>query len=760
MVRLFVGGLPPDIDARELAKRFSPFGVVTACEYAKPKPEGVKEYSTIPRGFAYLNIEPIDDAAIRKCLTAYNHSKWKGHVLRVEVARPDFLSRLQQEWAEEEAEEEASTATNEALTQELDKDYEQEEVSNKPLYFPIPGRKRKFIKAPLDGSLPDGTKRQKKTYFPPGQSLPYDRLTWAVPQNMSSNSAIVKINQLLNEPSRPYILKATAKDSSSKRHITSSCLPSSLDSHVAIPPVYTTSPATEHKAQDRHIRPRETHEYLKVLKAIDSQSQKQALAHGPLSEAAERLKQRAVTKLKVVEFLEDEDEGNAAIGAFDMGRFDSDSEDDVDGAGNARVDGAGNARVAAAAANGGSQKDVVRLQPMASPSHDLEEGCEEDEGLDLMSSDIFLSVPFEGRLSEDEERLRHHEEEEENEQREDTSESEKSGLVSEGITRADEGLDLEVTSLGGKRASQPAASEMLVVVPGVSSKRQQQQRQHKLDMSRFGSDSEEEFHDVEDSEEEKEGLKMKNRKQPEKKKLSLPAQTKLAGTLKEGIKQVVKMDQPQHVHDSVTKTDVTGSSSRANKIKNDDGRATKAETSSLAGREEAHGHDAKKVTEAGALSLVPMTGSLNMNAHAEDTVVNHEQLRGGRSAVASKAQAARQQVNSTKHHPRIMMPNLSAPIPFQFSFFGGLCSAPPSSQGSPVVQARAEESESSDLVIQTFGQSFVRPKDKSAEEVRASWDAQRQFLVTDYKSKQRTALRHAGRAAGGVMNRPIGKPRR
>jgi RNA recognition motif-containing protein len=70
MIRLFVGGLPPDIDEGELAKRFSSFGVVTACEYAKSKPEGVKEFEPICRGFAYLNIEPVNDAAIRKCLTA------------------------------------------------------------------------------------------------------------------------------------------------------------------------------------------------------------------------------------------------------------------------------------------------------------------------------------------------------------------------------------------------------------------------------------------------------------------------------------------------------------------------------------------------------------------------------------------------------------------------------------------------------------------------------------------------------------------
>ena len=58
----------------------------------------------------------------------------------------------------------------------------------------------------------------------------------------------------------------------------------------------------------------------------------------------------------------------------------------------------------------------------------------------------------------------------------------------------------------------------------------------------------------------------------------------------------------------------------------------------------------------------------------------------------------------------------------------------------------------------TLGQSFVRPKDKSDEELRRSWDAQREALVADYKGKQRTALRHAGKAAGalGQTRKPQG----
>ena len=67
----------------------------------------------------------------------YNHSKWRGHVLRVELAHPDFRARLQQEKDEEEA------FNNEAGYEEAEEAEAAPGPSKKPLYFPIPGRKRK-----------------------------------------------------------------------------------------------------------------------------------------------------------------------------------------------------------------------------------------------------------------------------------------------------------------------------------------------------------------------------------------------------------------------------------------------------------------------------------------------------------------------------------------------------------------------------------------------------------------------------------------
>ena len=103
----------------------------------------------------------------------------------------------------------------------------------------------------------------------------------------------------------------------------------------------------------------------------------------------------------------------------------------------------------------------------------------------------------------------------------------------------------------------------------------------------------------------------------------------------------------------------------------------------------------------------------------------------------------------------------SVPAAFIFSFLGG---------GSPASVASAAEAISpagpcADLpslqavlpaaappLLQGFGQAFVRPRDKSDEELRRAWDAQREALAADFKSKQRTAMKHAGR--GGVGKKP------
>lgn len=128
MVRLFVGGLPPDVTEKDLISRFTPFGAVSSCELLPPKAGHLPQVSfqqilasqtaclrknqprsaaldAAFRGIAYIDIEPKDAAALQKCLRAYNHSKWRGHEMRVEPAQPSYLQRLQKEWeADVEAE--------------------------------------------------------------------------------------------------------------------------------------------------------------------------------------------------------------------------------------------------------------------------------------------------------------------------------------------------------------------------------------------------------------------------------------------------------------------------------------------------------------------------------------------------------------------------------------------------------------------------------------------------------------------------------
>lgn len=66
-MRLYVGGLPPDITARDLEGRFRPFGAVASCEIVPSK--GPAADPGACRGFAYVSFEPKDDAALARCLS-------------------------------------------------------------------------------------------------------------------------------------------------------------------------------------------------------------------------------------------------------------------------------------------------------------------------------------------------------------------------------------------------------------------------------------------------------------------------------------------------------------------------------------------------------------------------------------------------------------------------------------------------------------------------------------------------------------------
>ncbi|KIY91869.1 hypothetical protein MNEG_16095, partial [Monoraphidium neglectum] len=66
-MRLFVGGLPPDITKRDVEGRFAPFGAVAGCDIVPSKGLGASPGEC--RGFAYVDFEPKDNASLARCLS-------------------------------------------------------------------------------------------------------------------------------------------------------------------------------------------------------------------------------------------------------------------------------------------------------------------------------------------------------------------------------------------------------------------------------------------------------------------------------------------------------------------------------------------------------------------------------------------------------------------------------------------------------------------------------------------------------------------
>ena len=96
-VRLFVS-LPPGVREAELKPLFTPFGEVTDCRLAPPKAYASPD-AVFARDFAHVSLRPKDEAALRKCISAYNGCKWKGGVLRCGLARQHYVERLAAERA-------------------------------------------------------------------------------------------------------------------------------------------------------------------------------------------------------------------------------------------------------------------------------------------------------------------------------------------------------------------------------------------------------------------------------------------------------------------------------------------------------------------------------------------------------------------------------------------------------------------------------------------------------------------------------------
>ncbi|KAG7383792.1 hypothetical protein PHYPSEUDO_003334 [Phytophthora pseudosyringae] len=105
-VRVYVGGLPADAKNQELRERFGRYVSDGAdCQLADvemPKPKamgGCKPPPGSSRGFAYLTLQGADaDTQSEKLQKTFHRTKWRGSMLKVQVARPHFELRLQQEW--------------------------------------------------------------------------------------------------------------------------------------------------------------------------------------------------------------------------------------------------------------------------------------------------------------------------------------------------------------------------------------------------------------------------------------------------------------------------------------------------------------------------------------------------------------------------------------------------------------------------------------------------------------------------------------
>jgi hypothetical protein len=65
--RIYIGGLTPDISQDDVSGRFRPFGQVLSCEIIRAK--GQEADSSSCRGFAYVTLQPKDEASLARMLS-------------------------------------------------------------------------------------------------------------------------------------------------------------------------------------------------------------------------------------------------------------------------------------------------------------------------------------------------------------------------------------------------------------------------------------------------------------------------------------------------------------------------------------------------------------------------------------------------------------------------------------------------------------------------------------------------------------------
>jgi len=90
--RVFVGGLFDAVTKDELKNRFQTFGDVQDVTIVHKKDgEG-----NISKTFGYVNLMTTSQK-LSRCFAVYGGTKWKGHELKVQLAKEDFITRLEKE---------------------------------------------------------------------------------------------------------------------------------------------------------------------------------------------------------------------------------------------------------------------------------------------------------------------------------------------------------------------------------------------------------------------------------------------------------------------------------------------------------------------------------------------------------------------------------------------------------------------------------------------------------------------------------------
>ncbi|XP_076110217.1 nucleolar protein 8-like isoform X1 [Mytilus galloprovincialis] len=89
--RIFVGGLSKEIKEEELTERFQRFCEVLNVQIKKKKVNDAPD-----KIFAYVNVNSTPEN-LQKCISLYDKTKWKGSELRLQLAKENFITRLEDE---------------------------------------------------------------------------------------------------------------------------------------------------------------------------------------------------------------------------------------------------------------------------------------------------------------------------------------------------------------------------------------------------------------------------------------------------------------------------------------------------------------------------------------------------------------------------------------------------------------------------------------------------------------------------------------